>query len=92
MSQMAIGLASGAVIHIRGDLSKDRTIKQKVIYEGEEPITGMWMWCLDRELHIDSCYIRSWISWADKVNDSFHCDNQQHHVIQYHSQQTYSGM
>ncbi|CDH55166.1 vacuolar membrane protein [Lichtheimia corymbifera JMRC:FSU:9682] len=34
MSQMAIGLASGAVIHIRGDLSKDRTIKQKVIYEG----------------------------------------------------------
>lgn len=63
MSQMAIGLASGAVIHIRGDLSKDRTIKQKVIYEGEEPITGMRrMWCLDKEVHIDSCYVRSWIS------------------------------
>ncbi|KAI9312216.1 hypothetical protein BX666DRAFT_1866701 [Dichotomocladium elegans] len=41
LSQLAIGLASGVVIHIRGDLSKDRTIKQKVIYEGEEPITGL---------------------------------------------------
>ncbi|KAI7856217.1 hypothetical protein BDC45DRAFT_581080 [Circinella umbellata] len=41
MSQLAVGLTSGVVIHVRGDLSKDRTVKQKVIYEGEEPITGL---------------------------------------------------
>ncbi|KAI8391064.1 uncharacterized protein BYT42DRAFT_591772 [Radiomyces spectabilis] len=41
MSQAAIGLANGTVILIRGDLSKDRTTKQKVIYEGVEPITGL---------------------------------------------------
>ncbi|KAI9350402.1 hypothetical protein BD770DRAFT_157922 [Pilaira anomala] len=41
MSQAAIGLANGVVILVRGDLSKDKTIKQKVIYEGEEPITGL---------------------------------------------------
>lgn len=40
MSQLAIGLANGVVILIRGDLFKDRTTKQKVIYEGQEPITG----------------------------------------------------
>ena len=41
MSQAAIGLANGVVILIRGNLSKDKTTKQKVIYEGEEPITGL---------------------------------------------------
>jgi hypothetical protein len=41
LSQAAIGLANGVVILIRGDLSKDKTVKQKVIYEGEEPITGL---------------------------------------------------
>lgn len=59
MSQMAIGLASGAVIHIRGDLSKDRTIKQKVIYEGEEPITGIWIEKCDIWIFI--LVARSWI-------------------------------
>ncbi|KAG1200156.1 hypothetical protein G6F70_004303 [Rhizopus microsporus] len=41
MSQCAVGLANGVVILIRGDLSKDKTVKQKVIYEGDEPITGL---------------------------------------------------
>lgn len=41
MSQAAIGLANGVVILIRGNLAKDKTAKQKVIYEGEEPITGL---------------------------------------------------
>ncbi|CAO3619104.1 unnamed protein product [Mucor hiemalis] len=41
MSQAAIGLANGVVILIRGNLAKDKTTKQKVIYEGEEPITGL---------------------------------------------------
>lgn len=41
MSQCAVGLTNGVVISIRGDLSKDKTVKQKVIYEGDEPITGL---------------------------------------------------
>ncbi|CAO3667204.1 unnamed protein product [Rhizopus stolonifer] len=41
LSQCAVGLANGVVILIRGDLSKDKAVKQKVIYEGEEPITGL---------------------------------------------------
>ncbi|KAI8997885.1 hypothetical protein BDB01DRAFT_864962 [Pilobolus umbonatus] len=41
LSQIAIGLTNGVVILIRGDLSKDKTTKQKIIYEGEEPITGL---------------------------------------------------
>ncbi|CAG8604564.1 4777_t:CDS:10, partial [Ambispora gerdemannii] len=40
MSQIAIGLANGIVILIRGDLSRDRYIKQKIIHEDEEPVTG----------------------------------------------------
>ncbi|KAL1924471.1 uncharacterized protein VTP21DRAFT_4125 [Calcarisporiella thermophila] len=41
MSQMAVGMANGSVIIIRGDISRDRTVKQKVIYDGNEPVTGL---------------------------------------------------
>ncbi|KAI8092579.1 uncharacterized protein BX664DRAFT_364524 [Halteromyces radiatus] len=41
MSQMAVGLANGTVLLYRLDLIKDRTPKPKVIYEGQEPITGL---------------------------------------------------
>ncbi|ORY06607.1 vacuolar protein sorting-associated protein 11 [Basidiobolus meristosporus CBS 931.73] len=41
MSQIAIGLANGQVILIRGDISRDRYTKQKVIHECPEPITGL---------------------------------------------------
>ncbi|RUS22924.1 hypothetical protein BC937DRAFT_94921 [Endogone sp. FLAS-F59071] len=41
LSQIAIGLANGVVILIRGDISRDRTTKQKIIHEGEEPVTGL---------------------------------------------------
>jgi len=41
LSQLAVGLANGAVIFIRGDISRDRFTKQKVIHKGEHPITGL---------------------------------------------------
>ncbi|KAG2183841.1 hypothetical protein INT44_008852 [Umbelopsis vinacea] len=41
LTQIAVGLANGTVILIRGDLQKERTTKQKVIHEGSEPITGL---------------------------------------------------
>ena len=41
MSQMAVGLANGAVILIRGDISRDRFTKQKVIHKSDDPVTGL---------------------------------------------------
>lgn len=41
LSQLAIGFANGAVSVIRGDLIHDRGAKQRVVYESDEPITGM---------------------------------------------------
>lgn len=41
LSQMAVGLANGAVILMRGDISRDRIIKQKILFKGDNPITGL---------------------------------------------------
>ncbi|RYC54068.1 hypothetical protein CHU98_g12144 [Xylaria longipes] len=41
LSQLAVGFANGAVTVIRGDLIHDRGTKQRVVYESEEPITGV---------------------------------------------------
>ncbi|KAI1816656.1 vacuolar protein sorting protein-like protein, partial [Poronia punctata] len=41
LSQLAVGFANGAVTLIRGDLIHDRGTKQRVVYESEEPITGV---------------------------------------------------
>ncbi len=41
MSQLAVGFANGAVTVIRGDLIHDRGAKQRIVYESEEPITGV---------------------------------------------------
>lgn len=38
---MAVGYANGRVILIRGDLLRDRGLKQRLIYEGSDPITGL---------------------------------------------------
>lgn len=38
LGQIAVGLANGVVVLIRGD--RDRYTKQKVIHESEEPVTG----------------------------------------------------
>ncbi|KAI1184268.1 vacuolar protein sorting protein-like protein [Nemania serpens] len=41
LSQLAVGFANGAVTVIRGDLIHDRGTKQRVVYESEEPVTGI---------------------------------------------------
>lgn len=47
MSQVAVGFANGAVTVIRGDLIHDLGTKQRIIYESDEPVTGV-------ELHVDA--------------------------------------
>lgn len=44
---MAVGFANGAVTVIRGDLIHDLGTKQRIIYESDEPVTGV-------ELHVDA--------------------------------------
>ncbi|KAH9893802.1 vacuolar protein sorting protein-like protein [Xylariomycetidae sp. FL2044] len=41
LSQLAIGFANGAVTLVRGDLIHDRGTRQRIVYESEEPITGV---------------------------------------------------
>lgn len=47
LSQLAVGFANGAVTLIRGDLINDTGARQRIVYESEEPITGV-------ELSVDS--------------------------------------
>ncbi|KAK9450627.1 uncharacterized protein V1518DRAFT_403733 [Limtongia smithiae] len=41
LSAIAVGLENGNVISIKGDLLHDKGLKQKVIYEGASPVTGL---------------------------------------------------
>ncbi|KAL2002971.1 hypothetical protein VTN02DRAFT_5380 [Thermoascus thermophilus] len=41
LSQLAVGFANGSVTIIRGDLINDRGAKQRIVFESEEPITGL---------------------------------------------------
>ncbi|KAJ3022002.1 Vacuolar protein sorting-associated protein 11 [Thoreauomyces humboldtii] len=41
MTQVAIGLENGVVVLIRGDISRDRFTKSKIIHEGSEMVTGL---------------------------------------------------
>ena len=41
LSQVAVGFANGAVTVIRGDLIHDRGTKQRIVFESEDPITGL---------------------------------------------------
>ncbi|KAJ5783097.1 hypothetical protein N7457_004871 [Penicillium paradoxum] len=41
LSQVAVGFANGSVTIIRGDLIHDRGAKQRIVFESEEPITGL---------------------------------------------------
>ena len=40
LSQLAVGLANGVVVLYRGDISRDRFTKPKVVHRGQDPITG----------------------------------------------------
>ena len=41
LSQLAIGFGNGAVTVVRGDLIHDRGAKQRIVFESQEPITGV---------------------------------------------------
>ncbi|PHH68664.1 hypothetical protein CDD80_7363 [Ophiocordyceps camponoti-rufipedis] len=41
LSQIAVGFGNGAVTVIRGDLIHDLGTKQRIVFESEEPITGV---------------------------------------------------
>ncbi|KAJ3252077.1 Vacuolar protein sorting-associated protein 11 [Boothiomyces macroporosus] len=41
LTQVAIGLENGVVILIRGDVSRDRVTKSRIVHEGTEIITGL---------------------------------------------------
>lgn len=43
LSQIAIGFGNGSVTIVRGDLVHDRGAKQRIVFESEEPITGLKM-------------------------------------------------
>ncbi|GAB0139157.1 hypothetical protein EsDP_00007370 [Epichloe bromicola] len=41
LSQIAVGFGNGSVTLIRGDLIHDLGTKQRIVYESEEPVTGV---------------------------------------------------
>ncbi|CAG8703669.1 27714_t:CDS:10 [Gigaspora margarita] len=41
LGQIAVGLANGVVVLIKGDLYRDRYTKQKIVHESDEPVTGL---------------------------------------------------
>ncbi|CAG8787311.1 21745_t:CDS:10, partial [Dentiscutata erythropus] len=41
LGQIAVGLANGVVVLIRGDLYRDRYTRQRIIHESDEPVTGL---------------------------------------------------
>jgi hypothetical protein len=53
LTQLAIGFANGSVTVVRGDLIHDRGARQRTVFEGEEPITGIDF----REGNITTLYI-----------------------------------
>ena len=60
MSQIAVGFANGAVTVIRGDLVNDRGTKQRIVYESEEPITGV-------ELRVDERLTTLFVSTVSRI-------------------------
>ncbi|KAL4990113.1 hypothetical protein BDW68DRAFT_155080 [Aspergillus falconensis] len=41
LSQVAVGFGNGSVAIVRGDLIHDRGARQRIVFESEEPITGL---------------------------------------------------
>lgn len=60
LSQIAVGFANGAVTVIRGDLINDRGAKQRIVFESEEPITGV-------ELRVDERLTTLFLSTVSRV-------------------------
>lgn len=60
LSQLAVGFANGAVTLIRGDLINDTGTRQRIVYESEEPITGL-------ELRVDAKYTTLFIATTHRI-------------------------
>ncbi|KAK0639115.1 hypothetical protein B0T16DRAFT_432049 [Cercophora newfieldiana] len=60
LSQVAVGFANGAVTVIRGDLIHDLGTKQRIIYESDEPITGV-------VLHVDASLTTLFIATTGRI-------------------------
>lgn len=60
LSQVAVGFANGTVTVIRGDLIHDLGTKQRIIYESEEPITGV-------ELHVEASLTTLFIATTARI-------------------------
>ncbi|KAK4111059.1 vacuolar protein sorting-associated protein 11 [Canariomyces notabilis] len=60
LTQLAVGFANGAVTVIRGDLVHDLGTKQRIIYESDEPITGV-------ELHVDASLTTLFIATTSRI-------------------------
>ncbi|KAK3304676.1 uncharacterized protein B0T15DRAFT_400127 [Chaetomium strumarium] len=60
LSQVAVGFANGAVTVIRGDLIHDLGTKQRIIYESDEPITGV-------ELHVEASLTTLFIATTSRI-------------------------
>lgn len=60
LSQVAVGFANGAVAVVRGDLINDRGAKQRIVYESEEPITGV-------ELRVDEKLTTLFVSTVSRI-------------------------
>lgn len=57
---MAVGFANGAVTVVRGDLIHDLGTKQRIIYESDEPITGV-------ELYVDDGLTTLFIATTSRI-------------------------
>jgi tetratricopeptide (TPR) repeat protein len=60
LSQLAVGFANGAVTVIRGDLIHDRGTKQRIVFESEEPVTGV-------ELRVDEKLTTLFFSTTSRI-------------------------
>ncbi|KAK3683374.1 hypothetical protein B0T22DRAFT_430670 [Podospora appendiculata] len=60
LSQLAVGFANGAVTVIRGDLIHDLGTKQRIIYESDEPITGV-------QLHVDASLTTLFVATTSRI-------------------------
>ncbi|KAK4135723.1 vacuolar protein sorting-associated protein 11 [Trichocladium antarcticum] len=60
LSQVAVGFANGAVTVIRGDLIHDLGTKQRIIYESDEPITGV-------ELHVEATLTTLFVATTSRI-------------------------
>jgi vacuolar protein sorting-associated protein 11 len=60
LTQVAVGFANGAVTVIRGDLIHDLGTKQRIIYESDEPITGV-------ELHVDASLTTLFVATTSRI-------------------------